>query len=151
MDTFTVTHCNVRGLRSKLDNLHHMMNEVSLSGMFVSDTNLNSGVIDNEINVPGYTLQRLDRKNPRNLTFGGGRVAMYLKHYIPFSALSIPSDKEVLCVKVNLPNKSFVIGTVYNPPKMKITGHVEEYMEFLKQKFPKSGIIVKGDFKIHHG
>ena len=29
-DTFTVTHCNVRGLWSKLDHLQHIVNEVSL-------------------------------------------------------------------------------------------------------------------------
>ena len=80
-----------------------MMNEVFLSVMCVSETNLNSGVINSEIYIPGYTLLRLDRKSPRSSTFGGGGVAMYLKNNIPFSALSIPSDKEFLWGKVDLP------------------------------------------------
>ena len=40
------------------------------------------------------TLLRLDRKNPKSSTFGGGGVAMYLRNSIPFLALPIPSDKE---------------------------------------------------------
>ena len=81
---FTVTHYNVRGLRSRLDHLKHVMNKVYPSVMCVSETNLNSGVIFSEINIPGYTLIRLDRKNPKSLTFGGGGVAAYLKNNISF-------------------------------------------------------------------
>ena len=77
---------------------------------------------------------------------------MYLKNNIPFLTFSIPSDNEVLWVKVNLLNKSFIIGTVYNPLKMKIPKHLEDCLEFIKQKFPKSGIIIiQGDFNIDHG
>ena len=75
--------------------------------MCVSETKMNSGVIDTEINIPGYILLRLDRKNLRNSTVGEGGVAKYLKNNIHFLALSIPSNKEVLWMKVNLPNKSY--------------------------------------------
>ena len=33
---------------------------------------------------------------------------------------------------------------------MKITDHREDCLEFVKQKSPKSGIIIQGDFDIHH-
>ena len=66
-------------------------------------------------------------------------------------ALPIPRDKEILWLKLNLTNKLFVIGTVYKPPKMKITHHLEDCLEFLKQTFPKSGIIIQADFNIQHG
>ena len=80
----TVTQCNVRGLQSKLDQLQHMMNELSPSVVCVSEPILNYGVIDSEINIPGYTLLRLDRNNPRSSTFGEVGVSMYLKDNIPF-------------------------------------------------------------------
>ena len=54
-------------------------------------------------------------------------------------------------MRVNLSNESFVIGTVYNSPKMEIPGNLEDCLEFVEQKFPKSGIKIQGDFKINHG
>ena len=67
---------------------------------------------------------------------------MKIKNNFPFIALSISSDNEVLWVKGNLQKNFIVIGTVYKPPKMKITEHLKNCLEFVKQKFPKSGRII---------
>ena len=60
---------------------------------------------------------------------------MYLKNNIPFSSLSTPSNKKALWVRVHLPKKSLVIGTVSSPRKMKITEHLEDCWK-IKAKVP---------------
>ena len=114
--------------------------------MFVSETNPNSGAIDSEVNIPGYTLLRLDCKNLRSTTFGVGGVDMYIKNNIPFLTFSIPTDKEVLQVEVNLPKNVFVIGTFCNSTKVKIINRLEDCLKLVKQRFPKSGIKIN----VHH-
>ena len=48
-------------------------------------------------------------------------------------AFQIHSYEELVWVKANLPNKSFVIGTIYNPIKIKITDYLEDCLEFQRE------------------
>ena len=125
-DTFTITHCNVHGHRSKLDNLQRMMNEISPSVMCGSETNLNSGVIDSDVNIPGCTLLRLDRKTGevrlwwRCCCYVPQKKTIHFRHFLVLPFISFrrfPCDKEVLWVKVNPPNKSFGISSPVMEPQ----------------------------------
>ena len=51
-----------------------MMNEVSSPVVCVSETDLNSNVIDSEVNIFGYTVLRPDKKKSKRLSFGGGGI-----------------------------------------------------------------------------
>ena len=48
----------------------------------LSETWLDSSVVDGEVYIPGYTLLRFDRNR------SGGGVAMYCAEYLPSSVLS---------------------------------------------------------------
>ena len=137
-DIFTVPHCNVPDFPIQSGS-PSVYGELGLPICHVCETNLNTRIIDSAVNCPGYILLRLDPNNQRRSTLGGGDVDMYLKNNIQFSLLWIPSCRKVFWVTINLLNKSFAIAIVYNPPKMEITEHLEDFLEFVKQKFPKSG------------
>jgi hypothetical protein len=58
-----IAHLNVRGLRSSMDELKVFMSNQSMDVLTVSETWLNSTIIDSEVELPGYYLLRKDRES----------------------------------------------------------------------------------------
>ena len=65
---FRVAHLNVRSLVNKMDDIGHLVQDKSFDIFTVSETWLNPTILDNELNLTGYTLVRHDRN-------GGTEVA----------------------------------------------------------------------------
>ena len=79
----------------------------------ISDTWLDSCISDAEIEIPGFSVQRFDRKNNRR----GGGVALYLSSRIKYTRREdLEEDFEVIWIQVQLKSSKYLIGCVYRAP-----------------------------------
>ena len=95
----TVIHVNTRSLLCHFDDVSALMSSERPHISALSETWLDSSVVDGEVHIPGYTLFRFDRNR------SGGGVAMYCADNLPFSVLSCSrssSGVESLWISVRL-------------------------------------------------
>ncbi|PFX22533.1 hypothetical protein AWC38_SpisGene12938 [Stylophora pistillata] len=110
-----LVHQNIRGLLNKLDEIRYIINTLKSGIQLISftETWLNSSVLDEEVNIPGYTVFRKDRGSK------GGGVIVYAGDDLSVnrrSDLERP-DVEGLWLEIPLPKcRSFHFGTFYRPP-----------------------------------
>jgi hypothetical protein len=109
---------NVRAICNKVDDLDLVlkMNEIDLAG--ITETWLNSNILDSCVNIQGYNIVRNDRTEKR-----GGGVCVFVKSSIPF--VTLPNlgcpNHECLWVKLRpyrLPREisCIIVCVLYNPP-----------------------------------
>ena len=72
-------HLNVRSLLPKISELSVILHRTKASILAVSETHLDSGISDSEVNIQGYTLVCRDKN--RN----GGGVCLFLKDTVSFN------------------------------------------------------------------
>ena len=72
-------HLNTRSLLPKIDELCHIANETGAAVIGVTETWFDSSVSDSEIEIPGYIIQRKDRRRT------GGGVCMYINKDLAFT------------------------------------------------------------------
>ena len=83
----------------------------------INETKLDQSVLDGQVSIPNYNLERYDRN--RN----GGGVALYIRNVINYERMDdIDRDLlEWLCIKVMKPkSKPFIVGTWYRSPASSI-------------------------------
>ena len=106
---------NVNKLSTHIDELKILLGENPIDVLAINETKLDDSIIDNEVYIPGYEIDRRDRTSG-----GGGSVCFYIRSSINFlyrSDLNIP-NLENLCIEVNKPrSKPFLIITWYRPPE----------------------------------
>ncbi|CAB3989052.1 Hypothetical predicted protein [Paramuricea clavata] len=125
------------------------MNEVDLAG--ITETWLNSIILDSCVNIQGYNLVRNDRTEKR-----GGGVCVFVKSSIPF--VTLPNlgcpNHECLWVKLRpyrLPREisCIIVCVLYNPP-LADNNELYEYiivsLDKILLQYPGAGVIVMGDF-----
>ena len=79
----------------------------------INETKLDQSVLDGQISIPNYNLERYDRN--RN----GGGVALYIRNVINYERMDdLNRDLlEWLCIKLMKPkSKPFIVGSWYRPP-----------------------------------
>ena len=76
----SISHLNVRGLRSSLDELRLLLKNQTIDVFSISESWLNINVCDEELKIEGYNLIRKDRSYAN-----GGGVAVYIKNKFAFS------------------------------------------------------------------
>ena len=59
-------------------------------------------------------------------------------------------SEEALWLRMALPNKFMIAGTVYNPPACQTTMYLEVSLEYIRCKYDKSAIIFYANFNFHH-
>jgi len=107
-------HLNVRSLLNKVDEVHALTESSNAAVLCVSETWLDSTISDAEVNIPGYVLERKDRRRD------GGGVCIYIRDNLVFNRRSeLESDNlEFLAIDILLPKtKPILIGACYRPPK----------------------------------
>ena len=105
-------HLNINSLLPKIDELRHIARTSKVSVIGITETKLDESVLNNEINIEGYDILRLDRNRH------GGGVACYIRNDISFTQLNIFSnDIENIIFDILLPNShSITVGIFYRPP-----------------------------------
>ena len=140
------------GFTTKLDELHQLLLSNNVDIAVITETWLHDDIKSDTLELPDYTLYRLDRRDGRQ----GGGVAVYVKHGTPCSYLShlTHTNLEVLWLLYRPHSMArgvthLLIGTVYHPPKAsnsEITDYLVRSMDEVTRTHPHTGILLLGDF-----
>ena len=106
---------------------------------------------DSQVSLPGYSLLRYDRPEPRP----GGGVALFIKDSIPHSpctALTPPHPQEYLWLWLPLHSHLMFICVLYRSPNSddSIYTSLSENMDQLLSSHPNSLFLICGDLNCHH-
>ena len=72
---------NIASLPAHIDELRFYMKSQLIDILAINETRLDESIIDREIGIPGYTLERKDRN--RN----GGGVALYIRNSLNYERM----------------------------------------------------------------
>jgi exonuclease III len=147
-DNLMLMHMNVRGIKSKIKDIHSLVEENEIDIMVLTETKLSGK--ENRI-VRGYKNFRLNRN-----TKAGG-VCIYYKESLAVNVVKKNPDCETLWIKIQGKNEELVIGGVYSPcegniSKQDISGFVRELEKDLVEIHQEyKHIMIVGDFNAHVG
>ena len=150
---FTIYHCNINGLETKIDNLHSLLSSLnsSIDIICITETSLNCTQTNLRINtnLDGYVQFFM----PTNSTKGGTSIYVQNKYdVLERSDLNITNDHfEANWIEIKNKNgKNLICGAVYRHPHNHLTNYSEfsEYLEKILYKMMKENkeIFVCGDF-----
>ena len=133
---------NINGLRSHLDELKLMINDLGIHILALNETKLDPGYPKELTDVSGFQQERLDR------TCHGGGVSIYIRDSIKYKLRSdVPTDDlEMICIEVEPPkSKSFLVLAWYRPPSDPVGtfDKLEKVLSFLDKEGKE--IILLGD------
>lgn len=113
MGTTTIVHWNCQGLRGRLGEFQHTLPRLNADIVCLQETLLSPTA---EVNIPGYTFIRHDRKGPKQRTYGGG-VATLIREGMAYSVESTADDPESICISIATSSGlALAITNVYDPP-----------------------------------
>lgn len=141
-----LAHLNVRSLVNKIDDIQSLIYENPFDIFTISESWLNSSILDSEVSLHGYTLVRQDRKNKR-----GGGTAIFIRDGIPYTHRSDLStgDIETCWAEINRSKcKKLFVCSVYRPPDFCPDKLINGLNDSLGKLPIDSEIIVMGDFNI---
>jgi len=104
-------HLNSRSILPKLDEIHLLAKSTNAAVVAVTETWLDSSVTDQEVAVPGYSIERRDRNRE------GGGVALYIRNNIAYNRRDdLMGINEFCAVDLLLPkSKPILVGVAYRP------------------------------------
>ena len=103
-----IAHLNVRGLRKKVDELRILLKLCRFDVFGVTETHLNSEIIDGEIDIEDYNLIRRDRLGRQ----GGGCVIYYSKSLKAIHRPDLEDEQvEGICMQVKADSRDILVGT----------------------------------------
>ena len=108
-----VASLNVNGLRSHLDEVQLLINNLGIHILALNETKLDPNYPKELTSIAGYQQERLER------TSNGGGVSIYIRDSIKYKPRSdVPvDDLEITCIEVEPPkSKSFLVLAWYRPP-----------------------------------
>ncbi|XP_029921602.1 uncharacterized protein LOC115369174 [Myripristis murdjan] len=136
-------HVNARSLLPKKDEIEHFASTSKAAVIAVSETWLDSSILDGEAGLTGYYIFRRDRNRH------GGGVCLFIRSDITFNPrhdLQV-DGLEAAWVELILPKtKPIIVGVCYRPPKQ------TDFYELLESVCCKSNVclekecIIMGDF-----
>ena len=149
---------NVRGLRSKVEDVIYTLVAEQMDILCLTETLLSSEVVDQEVQVDGYCLVRQDR------TGCGGGVAVYFRESLPIHRVQFPVDSQdsvqrskIETVFVELQGQSInvLLGCVYRPPSAPVSSWaclsdtVEVAIATQTQQGADFQLVLTGDFNVN--
>nr|CAH7727233.1 unnamed protein product [Callosobruchus chinensis] len=144
MKHLSIAFLNVRSLVPHFANFKTFLENQDFDIVGVSETWLSANVPSDLISIDNYTFIRRDR-NGR-----GGGVGMYVRNTLNFSLILSESNflLEELWVEVKFNNLTYIIGSLYRPPRGDINDFVDYFEERLSQ-FIDVEIIFGGDLNVN--
>lgn len=106
-------HINVCSIRNKIQELYSLIQANNIHILAVTETHLDSFILDPVVALDGYSLFRNDRDRH------GGGVAIYVQNHLPSKVCRefMCSNVEALWVQIHLPHlKPVLVGCCYRPP-----------------------------------
>ena len=106
--------------------------------MCLSETYLDSSILDNLIDIEGYKLVRAD--HPDNIKRGG--ICIYYRESLPVEIINQHYLKEALLLQMSYSNKKVIVSVTYRSPSQS----VDEFDSFLSNSDIPSLSVVTGNF-----
>ena len=113
--SLTIAHINICSLRNKTHEIHCIMYKYRIDVLAISETCLDSTVMNCDLAIPAYTLYRRDRADRRK----GGGVAMYVQEQLKSRQLQVNDRLETIFVGLHTHSRTnpfLSIGCVYRAP-----------------------------------
>ena len=142
-----VAHLNIRSVYPKLDSLKLWLLNQPFDVFTVSETWLKPSILDNEIQIPGYSCARSDRLHK---TVGGAMA--YVRDGIPYRlrpdlGASLP---ESCVIEISRPKcKKLIIWTIYRAPDSNLETFIQDLNTSLSLVPIKTELILLVDFNIN--
>ena len=134
---------NARSLVNKIKELELLVKSENADIIGVTETWLNTNILDSEMSMEGYSLLRKDRSDNRR----GGGVALYIRNDINFiycEHLIETEFPESLFCSIICDKERTLIGVCYRPPNSLAVS--DRALFSLLNKVRKDRLIVMGDF-----
>ena len=147
-----VYYQNVRGLRTKIDELFVAASEGEYDIIVLTETWLNETINSLQLFGSRYTVYRQDRDPLSTGKFrGGGTLIAVSNHLSSKRKLDIGNDLEQLWVSVCINNTSVCVGVVYIPPDsadnvIVIQKHIDSVLDIVSSLAPQSIHLLFGDY-----
>ncbi len=139
---------NINRLICKFDEVKKLIQDQSFDVLSLTETWLTSNVIDEELNISGYTFVRKDRSDPSKSQ--GGGVLVYVKDNIPYNTIACYANltDEHIWIEIKRSHcKRMIIGSIYRPPDLNIAVFAQSLRTSLEHIYSEScDLVILGDF-----
>ena len=149
MRGFKVGHLNTRSIRNKMDDVRLLLIQNKFDVLTISESWLNSPVIDSVVSIPGYDVIRQDREQYKR----GGGTMFYIRNGVPYKHRIdiITRTIESCWVEICKPKaKPILIGCVYRAPDVSLDGSIDELKESILGIPTNYEILLMGDFNVDY-
>ena len=150
-NTLSICHWNLNSIAAhnfaKLTQLKAYISTYKHDFICLSETYLDSSILDNLIEIEGYNLVRAD--HPANIKRGG--VIIYYKESLPIQVISLPYLKEALLLEMTYNNKKVAVSVIYRSPSqnnIEFEVFLAKYQQLLNEisNLKPSLSVITGDF-----
>ena len=142
-------HLNIQSIKNRnhLIQIRQLVSDNKVDVLAISETWLNSSILNAEVEIQGYRIHRLDRKYKR-----GGGVCIYVRNNLKSKVLKDLSyisnlGLHQLWVQIQLnKNKSIIVCVTYKPPNCPVTCIKDEFKSmFIEAFMMQPQIVIMGD------
>lgn len=137
-----ITHMNCRSIIPHIDELRISFKHISPLFIAITETWLDDSIVDSEVEIAGYTVHRLDRRNNRR----GGGVAFYLLDGLKYTRRRDLEDSfEAIWIETRVRNTKYLFGCVYRAPdeSLEIFDYMDDVLRYATQN--NHEVIIIGD------
>ena len=145
-----VHFCNIRGVHSNLNEVHHHLETEAPHLLFLTETQIKDPLDQAYLRYPGYNLE--SKFHPR------AGVCLYVRDKICCLRLRDleVSDFSVLWVLVDTGTDQTIYACVYRSHSgdreaTRLTNYLSDAAEKVQQRYPSAQLVFLGDFNAHHG
>lgn len=142
---FSVLYTNIRSLIPKIDDLCGLISDTDASIVALTETWLSPDKSNDQLSplTDDFVLYRHDRIERR-----GGGVLIAVRRCAVSDFVQTNSPLDICWVSVDVGHGRVVIGVCYRPPGCDgdFVRHLHDNLYYMCQRFPKSRIILLGDF-----
>ena len=114
-----LAHININSLEHKLTDIASLINTLKIDILMISETKLNTSIVNNLLAFNGYNFIRRDRVNSNS----GRGILIYLKNKIKIIKKQLNFDYEIVYLQMNNNSQSMVVHFIgcYKPPNVNIS------------------------------
>ena len=148
----TIFYQNVRGLRTKTQDLRLALSSSDYDVIALTETWLGSDILNSELSSD-YVIHRLDRNPSTSLMHRGGGVLIGVKRHLRCKVISLTNADSVeqVAVCISLPKQSVYICCVYIRPNSEpaiYSRHASCVQELCELAATTDTVIALGDYNL---
>lgn len=143
---FNIAFLNVRSLTNHFAHVKSLLLEEKYDFLGISESWLSDSVSDDRVYVSGYRFVRSDRDSR------GGGVGLYVRDGFKFEVVNRNNQAclEQIWVRVRVQKCSYIVGSLYRPPKSKFADFLNVIENTLSEIFISCDeLIFGGDLNVN--